>query len=70
MHNIQIFLDFANFYQGFIQSFSKRVDQLISMLETTKLVNISKLEIRSSNSKIVRFGVDDNNKKLVKKSRK
>ena len=35
MCNIQVFLDFANFYQYFIQDFSKIAGPLILMLKTT-----------------------------------
>ena len=35
IHNIQVFLGFANFYQRFIQKFSRLATPLISMLKIT-----------------------------------
>ena len=37
VHDIQVFLGFANFYQWFIQGFSRIAAQLTSMLKTTGL---------------------------------
>ena len=41
VHDIQVFLGFTNFYQYFIQSFSKIVGLLTSILKTTNLINSS-----------------------------
>ena len=44
IRDIQVFLSFANFYQCFIQGFSKIAGPLTSMLGTTRLVeNLSSL---------------------------
>ena len=39
VRNIQVFLNFANFYRRFIQSFSKKSTPLTSMLKTTGLLD-------------------------------
>ena len=41
VHNIQIFLNFANFYQLFIQSFSKIAKSFTSMLRTWSFIGSS-----------------------------
>ena len=41
MRDIQGFLDFANFYQHFIQGFSKKARSLTLMLKTTSLTSLS-----------------------------
>ena len=41
MHDIQVFLGFANFYQRFIQGFSKIVGSFTLMLKTTSSTSLS-----------------------------
>ena len=42
MRDIQVFLGFANFYQRFIQSFSKITRLLTSMLQTSSITRLLK----------------------------
>ena len=41
MHNIQVFLSFANFYWHFIQNFNKIAGSLISMIKATNRIGSS-----------------------------
>ena len=43
MHDIQVFLNFANFYQHFIKSFSEIARPLISMLRILSLIGSSSI---------------------------
>ena len=70
IQDIQVFLGFVNFYQQFIQGFSKIAAPLNSMLKTTRLPNMSGPEVGNNYCKIVKFSVDGGSEKLVKKSRK
>ena len=49
IRNIQVFLDFANFYWQFIQGFSRIAALLTSMLKTTELPDKLALNINNSN---------------------
>ena len=42
IRDIQVFLGFANFYQGFIHSFSKIAGSFTSMLRTSAATRLSK----------------------------
>ena len=56
--DIQVFIGFANFYQRFIQSFSKIAVSLISMLKTTwSFEELAPKAFRASNNEVV--GNDD-----------
>ena len=78
VHDIQIFLGFANFYWRFIQGFSRIVALLTSMLKTTGLfdkpafniINGSKQASRrnNNNGEVDEFGSDG--VKHAKKSEK
>ena len=70
VQDIQVFLDFANFYQQFIQGFSKMAVLLTSMLKTIVLPKkLMPKQLRVGNNKIDRFGVDDS-VEYTKKSEK
>ena len=49
MKDIQVFLDFANFYQRFIQSFSKIIEPLTSTLKISSTTRLSKNSLLSIN---------------------
>lgn len=50
--NIQVFLDFANFYKKFIKSFNRIAISLISILETIfELANVSFFSIKAKKKK-------------------
>ena len=70
--NIQIFLGFTNFYQQFIQGFSKLAAPLIFMLKTTSTVGpTASIEVRDENPEKDSQGVqveDQGEKKPVQKS--
>ena len=55
-------LGFANFYQQFIQGFSKIAALLTSMQKTTGLIDVSESEIGNANSEIIKFDVCDGSK--------
>ena len=63
MRDIQVFIDFANFYQRFIRDFSKRAAPFISMLKTTGL---SDLPLGNDDNEVIGGGEDKN---LSKKSK-
>ena len=59
VRDIQVFIDFANFYQYFIQAFSKIAISLSLMLKTTRLSEELALKaFKTDNNKVV--GNDDN----------
>ena len=72
VRNIQVFLDFANFYRQFIQSFSRIVALLTSMLKPTgspdKLAssrnNSSKSASSENNNSKLAFGKNDGNSEI------
>ena len=65
---MQVFIDFANFYQQFIQDFSRIAVILISILKTTKLSDIA---LRDNDNEVVRGSGDKNLSKSKKlKNRK
>ena len=53
IRNIQIFVWFTNFYQCFIQVFSKIAILLILLLKATGLSNLAPKKFRANNNKIV-----------------
>ena len=67
---IQVFLGFANFYQQFIQGFSKIAASLTSMIKMTGSLDVSRLEVGNSNDEVIEFRVGSSSKKLTKKSGK
>ncbi len=68
VRNIQVFLGFANFYQRFIQGFSKLVASLTSMLKTASVVGPANENLKQSGQRILVENWDK--KELVQKSRK
>ena len=69
--DIQVVLDFANFYRQFIQGFSKMGVSLTSILKMTILSERSTLErLGIGNGKVDEFGVNRNGVEHVKKSEK
>ena len=64
VQNIQIFIGFANFYQRFIQGFSRIAVPLTSMLKTTESSNLALKELGAD--KVVRGGRKANDKNLSK----
>ena len=54
VQNIQVFIEFANFYRHFIQSFSKIAAPLTSMLKTSLQLAGSLPATSIDNSKVVR----------------
>ena len=67
VHDIQVFLGFANFYQQFIMSFSKIAAPLTSMLQTTVLSQVLVANEVLAADKVC--GVKDGDE-LIKKCRK
>ena len=51
--NIQGFIDFVNFYQHFIQSFSKIAILLILLLKATKSLNLVPNVFRTNDNEVV-----------------
>ena len=49
VHNIQVFLSFANFYWRFIQDFSKLVGPLTSMLRISATSIVSLIDVEGNN---------------------
>ena len=64
VQDIQVFLDFANFYRGFIQDFSKIVALLTSMLKTTALSQMFVANEQLANNEI--SGVEGDNELIEK----
>ena len=64
VRDIQVFIDFVNFYQRFIQGFSRIAVLLISLLKTIGLSEELALKMfRADNNEVV--GVDDRANKMV-----
>ena len=63
VRDIQIFIGFANFYQWFIWGFNKIVVPLISILKTTKTLDLAQ---RDNDNKVVENGGDRNLSKSKK----
>ena len=72
MRDIQIFLGFANFYQRFVQSFSKIAGPLTSMLRTSSVTRSLKNSLLSMNvaevDKVVVGGGGDRKDETVERS--
>ena len=71
MTDIQVFLGFTNFYQRFIQNFSKIAKQLTSILRTSSVTKSSKnllLSIDVAEIDEVGGGGSDRQDKMVKRS--
>ena len=66
VRNIQIFLGFANFYQQFIQGFSKIATLLTAMLKTTR--SPDKLAPSKNDSSRLAFNRNDNSKLASRKN--
>ena len=64
--NIQIFLNFANFYQQFIQDFTKVAVPLIAMVKTIK--SPDKLVLSKNNSSRSAFSKNENSKLASEKN--
>ena len=57
VRDIQVFISFANFYQRFIQDFSRIAASLTSMLKTTRLSEVLALKFfRASDNEVVEVG--------------
>ena len=67
VRDIQVFLSFANFYQQFIQDFSKIAVSLILILKITTSSDLSEPEVRNGNSKVFGFSDGSSNEELAKK---
>ena len=69
MKNIQVFLGFANFYQRFIQDFSKIAISLTSMLQIMKLLKnlLLSIDVVESDEVETVGGGDDCKDETVKK---
>ena len=70
MQDIQVFISFPNFYQYFIQGFSKIAASLTSMLKTTRSLDLDPRELETD--EVVRDGdkVDDKNPSKKSKNAK
>ena len=64
--NIQVFLGFANFYWQFIQSFSRILASLTSIMKTTESLN--KLAFIKNNNSKSAFNRNDNNRSPSRKN--
>ena len=70
VYNIQVFLGFANFYQQFIQSFSRIIVSLTLILKTIILLEKStSKQLKVYDDKMDRFDIGSN-KELAKKLEK
>ena len=68
IYDIQVFLDFVNFYHYFIQHFNKIATLFILMLKITILLEkLTFRQLRVSNNKVDRFDIDKN-KEIIRKS--
>ena len=54
----KFFLDFANIYWQVIQDFNKIAAWVTSILKTTRLPDISKLELENDNGQIIEFNIN------------
>ena len=71
MRDIQVFLGFANFYQRFIQSFSKIAEPLTSMLKTSSVTRslknlLSSMDVAEVDEVDVGGGSDRKDKTVVR----
>ena len=66
VRDIQVFIDFANFYQHFIWGFSRIAALLISILKTTGSLDSAPKAFRADANKVV--GVSGRANKTVKNS--
>ena len=71
IQDIQVFIGFANFYQQFIQGFSKIAVSLTSMLKTIRLLDLTLRELVANDNEVIRSGskVDNRNLSKSKKSK-
>ena len=53
VRDIQVFIDFANFYQRFIQGFSKIIALLTSLLKTTRSLELGPKAFKADDNKVV-----------------
>ena len=64
--DIQVFIDFANFYQRFIQGFSKIIILLISRLKTIRSSKKLALKVfKTDNNKFVYVGCSRTNETVI-----
>ena len=66
--NIQVFIGFANFYQYFIQSFSRIAILLILLLKIIWLLDLASKALRTDNNEVIRIS-DRTNKTIVNLSK-
>ena len=52
VHDIQVFLGFANFYRRFIQEFSRLTASLTSMLKTALVIDTANENLEQGSQKI------------------
>ena len=65
--DIQVFLGFANFYWQFIQSYSKIIALLTSMLKITRLPEVSESTLGNDDGKVLKIGIGGSGEELAKK---
>ena len=63
VHNISVFWDFANFYQQFIQSFSRIIASLTSILKIIR--SSDKLVFSKNNNSRSAFSRNNNNRPII-----
>ena len=64
-----MFIGFANFYQRFIQYFSKIAILLFSLLKTTGLLNLISKTFRVDNNDIIDNGINKTNETIMNLSK-
>ena len=69
IQDIQVFIGFANFYQQFIQEFSRILVPLISILKMTELSDSAPKKLWANDNKVVGGGCDDKNLPKSQKSK-
>ena len=69
IRDIQIFIDFANFYQRFISDFSRIAILLTFFLKTTRLLRLASKAFRADNDKIVDSGDNRTNTTVMNLSK-
>ena len=62
-----IIINFVNFYQQFIQSFSRIETPFTSILKTTKVSNLAPRDLKVNGNEVIRAGDKANDKNLFKK---
>ena len=54
--DIQVFINFANFYQRFIQGFSRIATLFILLLKATRLLDLAPKAFRANNNEVIGIG--------------